>query len=180
MSAVTNCLNRGLDPNSGDFDEFPETVLTAAIKAHQARVVELLLSRGADIEKYGDGLNPLDTAVSCGDVAIGKLLLDHGASVDGRPGDTTPLATAEANGDRAFTELLKKRAPNKSSSTNTIAKWHSLRLRQQNGKRCTASDVGACDESVGIEDIIQRLRSSGSISSHEPSITCSDIVPASI
>eukprot|EP00441_Pelagodinium_beii_P042123 CAMPEP_0197639854 /NCGR_PEP_ID=MMETSP1338-20131121/14348_1 /TAXON_ID=43686 ORGANISM="Pelagodinium beii, Strain RCC1491" /NCGR_SAMPLE_ID=MMETSP1338 /ASSEMBLY_ACC=CAM_ASM_000754 /LENGTH=659 /DNA_ID=CAMNT_0043212635 /DNA_START=71 /DNA_END=2050 /DNA_ORIENTATION=- len=77
---VEQALEEGADPNEGEGDETP---LRSAIKANQARLVQLLIRRKVDLDKQdAKGVGPLHTAVFKGRSHLVKLLLDGGANAN--------------------------------------------------------------------------------------------------
>jgi ankyrin repeat protein len=93
------------------------TPLMEAVYYGHATVVKLLLKKGADVNKAGNGGNsPLMLAVLYGKVEIVELLLDHGADVnkvdykvDNKYNDT-PFTWAVRNGKVEVVRLLLNKA----------------------------------------------------------------------
>jgi len=73
------------------------SLLTAAARANQLRVVTYLLERGANPNVTGEGMTgpttPLGMATSNGNLAMAEALIKAGASVEGK-GDHTPMFLA--------------------------------------------------------------------------------------
>jgi uncharacterized protein len=79
-------------------------LMLAALKG-QLKLVELLLQRGADVNKTG--WTALHYAATGGHVQIMELLLDRHAYIDARsPNGTTPLMMAAMYGTKEAVELL--------------------------------------------------------------------------
>ena len=129
-------LSKGVDVNSTDRDGL--TPLQLAINQwpspradrqdpraiDQRKVVELLLTAGAQVEARGrNGARPLHHAAKFGRVDIAELLLARGAQVDARDEwDWTPLDWAASRGEAAMVEMLlahgaEVRAKNKARHT---------------------------------------------------------------
>src|SRR2546426_215090 len=83
-AAVDSLLKKGGDPNSA----LPggETILMTAARTGSAAIVELLLSRGANINATGPqfGETALMVAASQNQPEVIRALLEHGADVNGR------------------------------------------------------------------------------------------------
>ncbi len=92
------------------------TALGEAVRRRRQEIVELLLVRGADIDKRdGGGVTPLMHAAYSGDVGIVRLLLEKGADTneeynDGISPVLTPLKVAEELYNAKIVEMLKQRA----------------------------------------------------------------------
>ena len=83
-------------------DETP--LMMAALKGHQG-VAQLLIERGADVNKTGWA--PLHYAATGGQVALIQLLLEHHAYIDAEsPNGTTPLMMAAQYGTLAAVKAL--------------------------------------------------------------------------
>ena len=83
-------------------DETP--LMMAALKGHQG-VAQLLIERGADVNKTGWA--PLHYAATGGHVALIELLLEHHAYIDAEsPNGTTPLMMAAQYGTLAAVKAL--------------------------------------------------------------------------
>ncbi|RYD30356.1 MAG: tetratricopeptide repeat protein, partial [Verrucomicrobiaceae bacterium] len=85
------------------------SLLTAAARANQLRVVTYLLERGANPNVMGEGeygpTTPLGMAVSNGNLAMCEQLIKAGASVEGQ-GTYTPMFLAIDQGRLKIIELL--------------------------------------------------------------------------
>ena len=72
-----------------------------------ARIVELLVSRGVDVNRrLPDGRTPLFAAAESGELRIIKALLDRGARVNDLVLDDTALDAAEQNGHQPAARVL--------------------------------------------------------------------------
>lgn len=81
-----------------------------------ARMVELLVARGADVNRrFPDGRTPLFAAAETGEIRIVNVLLARGARVNDRVLDDTALDAAESNGHVPAARVLHahggRRAP---------------------------------------------------------------------
>jgi ankyrin repeat protein len=105
-------ISHGADVNRRDFMNY--TALHWAIDRGpldtvRSSMINLLISKGADIKGSGKDYTPLHKAVMM-DIESTKLLLDLGANVNARDGaGTTPLHKAAEHGDKAIVELLIER-----------------------------------------------------------------------
>ncbi len=105
-------LAQSLIVNNADIalkDEENRSALHHACIVGSARIVKLLLDRGAKIDELGGKLNqsPLHIAVKNNHLDIAKLLLENGANIDELgPLDQTPLHIAVKNGNIDIAELL--------------------------------------------------------------------------
>ena len=82
-----------------------ETPLMLAALHNQLGLTELLLARGADVNK--PGWTPLHYAATKGHIQIMRLLLEHHAYIDAlSPNGTTPLMMAAHYGTAQATKLL--------------------------------------------------------------------------
>jgi ankyrin repeat protein len=73
----------------------------------QARVVELLVTRGANVNRrLPDGRTPLFAAAEAGDLRTVNFLLERGARVNDRVLDDTALDAAEQNGHTPIARVL--------------------------------------------------------------------------
>jgi len=88
--------------------------LHLACFAGGAAATELLVDRGADLERVSDAtiaqVRPLGTAAFSGDVESARILLDAGADPNGGgAGRSTPLESAIQNGNNELVDLLRER-----------------------------------------------------------------------
>ena len=88
------------------------TPLHLAVFGHSVEAVELLLERGADVERPSEhptirGVRPLRTAAFVRDAAAARLLLEHGAEANApHENGVRALHVAAANGDAALVQTL--------------------------------------------------------------------------
>ncbi|XP_058810032.1 uncharacterized protein LOC131675175 [Phymastichus coffea] len=97
-------------------DSNHDTALTLACAGGHEELVELLLSRGADIEhRDKKGFTPLILAATAGHQKVVEILLNHGADLEAQSERTkdTPLSLACSGGRYEVVELLLNRAANK-------------------------------------------------------------------
>jgi hypothetical protein len=91
-----------------------ETALMLAVYREQADTVNVLLGRGAKVDK--DGWTPLHYAADVGALALVQLLAERGARIDARsPNDTTPLMMAARNGNGAVVRWLLARGADRTA-----------------------------------------------------------------
>ncbi|KAM3726621.1 Ankyrin repeat and KH domain-containing protein mask [Dirofilaria immitis] len=93
-----------------------DTALTLAATGGHDSLVELLITRGADIEhKDKKGFTPIILAATGGHVNVVELLLNHGANIEAQSDRTkdTALSLACSGGRKEVVELLLKRGANK-------------------------------------------------------------------
>uniref|UniRef100_A0A915PGN2 K Homology domain-containing protein n=1 Tax=Setaria digitata TaxID=48799 RepID=A0A915PGN2_9BILA len=93
-----------------------DTALTLAATGGHDSLVELLITRGADIEhKDKKGFTPLILAATGGHINVVELLLNHGANIEAQSDRTkdTALSLACSGGRKEVVELLLKRGANK-------------------------------------------------------------------
>lgn len=93
------------DPGAG------ASVLHYAVMRGRMPVVDLLISRGADVNSRTKmGTTPLHTAVLYARLEVAELLLDAGADVNARSSSgATPLAIAEAARNQPIASMLRGR-----------------------------------------------------------------------
>nr|CAD7425874.1 unnamed protein product [Timema monikensis] len=97
-------------------DSNHDTALTLACAGGHEELVELLLSRGADIEhRDKKGFTPLILAATAGHEKVVEILLNHGADIEAQSERTkdTPLSLACSGGRYEVVELLLTRGANK-------------------------------------------------------------------
>ncbi|CAK1541290.1 unnamed protein product [Leptosia nina] len=97
-------------------DSNHDTALTLACAGGHEELVELLLSRGADIEhRDKKGFTPLILAATAGHEKIVEILLNHGADIEAQSERTkdTPLSLACSGGRYDVVELILNRGANK-------------------------------------------------------------------
>lgn len=97
-------------------DSNHDTALTLACAGGHEELVELLLSRGADIEhRDKKGFTPLILAATAGHEKVVEILLTHGADIEAQSERTkdTPLSLACSGGRYEVVELLLTRGANK-------------------------------------------------------------------
>jgi hypothetical protein len=122
LAEARKLLDAGVAPNFLPpcpwCDDENSTPLCAACWAGHAKVVALLLDRGANIE-MGDALNysPLEAAATEGHVDVVRLLLRRGARVaevttSGHPPSSIALRQAALEGQEATVEVLLRHGAN--------------------------------------------------------------------
>lgn len=86
LSFVRALLELGADPNYGDHAGFPSLIAAISTERPDKReLVELLLSRGADIQQRGvNDYTPLHYAAARNDAKLIELLLARGADPNAR------------------------------------------------------------------------------------------------
>lgn len=97
-------------------DSNHDTALTLACAGGHEDLVELLLSRGADIEhRDKKGFTPLILAATAGHEKVVEILLNHGADIEAQSERTkdTPLSLACSGGRYEVVELLLSRNANR-------------------------------------------------------------------
>jgi len=107
LAIVAALLDRGAKIDEGHI-HWGSSPLIVACGANKLDVVELLLARGANIEKKNRrNFSPLYVACLKGKVGAARLLLDHGADALRQAGNnSTPLHGAAWNGHVAVVNLL--------------------------------------------------------------------------
>jgi ankyrin repeat protein len=84
-----------------------EALDRSANEPEQARIVELLVLRGANVNRrLPDGRTPLFAAAESGNIRVVHFLLAHGARVNDRILDSTALDAAEQHGNIAAARIL--------------------------------------------------------------------------
>ncbi len=114
LAFIRTLLDLGADPNYGDHAGFPSLIaaLTCADREDMYEILELLLTRGADIQQRGyNDYTPLHWAVADGNINAIEFLLSHGADPtartridDGAP----PLEEAEILGLSDVAQAMRK------------------------------------------------------------------------
>lgn len=97
-------------------DSNHDTALTLACTGGHEELVELLLSRGADIEhRDKKGFTPLILAATAGHEKVVEVLLNHGANIEAQSERTkdTALSLACSGGRYEVVEFLLNRGANK-------------------------------------------------------------------
>jgi ankyrin repeat protein len=117
LLSLSEALDSGVSPNLSN--RFSWTLLMLAALEGNVAIGNLLISRGADIDRTNNGgETALSLAIHKGHVPFAKILLNHGAAVDSLPHGHTmeewmkmssglPQAKIEA-----ILELMKKRRSN--------------------------------------------------------------------
>jgi ankyrin repeat protein len=97
----------------GDHDQFGETVLTSASKRGDAKLVELLLESGANVQTGGGFLDrsPLEWAAEEGNTETVACLLKHGAGKNPKSLNAA-LFNAAVRGSTASVRLLLEHGAN--------------------------------------------------------------------
>jgi ankyrin repeat protein len=94
-------LDEGADPDANR-DAYDGPLLKLAAERGYAKMVELLLDRGADIEAWDDlGMTALAWAAQYGQIEVARLLLDRGAEAN-----CGALEAAAVAGHRETAEML--------------------------------------------------------------------------
>lgn len=143
-----NGVKSFLNPGSIDGAAGQKTPLHLAAAGGHRKVVEYLISQGADIDKtYGDyGWNPIHFAASSGHAEVVALLIDKGAKIDvSDDKGNYPIHTAASRGHIDVIKVLLKSgvkpdqesyamqevglsAPNKFQPIHSSAKYNQLQV----------------------------------------------------
>ena len=116
VACVEQLLDAGADVNVEVDDGFPALLnVVMSGRADRVQLVELLVSRGADLEARGiNGWTALHAAASTNDAAMVETLLRLGADTAARTGiddDATPLQEAQRASATEAVRILEKVAP---------------------------------------------------------------------
>ena len=113
LTFIRTLLELGADPNYESDTGFPSLIaaLTCGERGDMCEILELLLSRGADVHQRGmNDYTPLHWAVTAGDVKAMEILLAHGADPAARTridDFATPLEEAEILGKTEAAESFR-------------------------------------------------------------------------
>lgn len=89
-----------------------------------ARIVELLVSRGANVNRrLPDGRTPLFAAAEAGELRVVNFLLEKGARVNDMVLDDTALDAAEQNGHTPAARVLHAHGARRAPRTYTPSTW---------------------------------------------------------
>lgn len=95
----------GADPDL--IDRKDQTPLIAAASEGSRRLVRLLISAGASVNKHvGDNQTAVATAATAGNLSVVKALLDADGNVNVAPGGESLLMHVARNGDLLMAEVL--------------------------------------------------------------------------
>ena len=113
LSFISELLELGADPNYLSLEGFPSLIAAlSADRLDRMYILELLLSRGADVQQRGlNGYTPLHCAASLNDCRAIELLVECGADLEAKTSAddfTTPLEEAELLGRAEAARLLHK------------------------------------------------------------------------
>ena len=114
LAFIRKLLDLEADPNYGDHAGFPSLIaaLTCADREDMYEILELLLTRGADIQQRGhNDYTPLHWAVAGGNIKAIEFLLSHGADPTARTridDCATPLEEAEILGLSDVAQAMRK------------------------------------------------------------------------
>ena len=150
ISEINALLDNGARINAND--DLGRTPLYLASLYGYADVVDLLLSRGAKIEKGASWKNsdtPLHVASDKGYVDIVQLLVAKGADVNAKNTvGKTPLQYAAWRGRASVVDFL-------------LAHGADLRIQDQRGRSALNHDQGSLDSKEGYESVVRILISHG-------------------
>ncbi|EWC43627.1 hypothetical protein DRE_01514 [Drechslerella stenobrocha 248] len=177
---VNNLIDQGADIQEQDtriYEAYGDALQAAAGEGH-CKVVELLLSKGADIQATGGMYgNALQVAAAKGHLSVVELLLNRGADINeagGRYGGA--IQAASAKGHNHILELLLekgadinlgKTGDNALSAAIRMARHSTVDLllrrgvdvnRRAVGSNCTALQLASAE---GHENIVKMLLSKG-------------------
>ena len=97
--------------------------------------VQLLISKGIDVNAKKEDRTPLHYAARHGHMEVAELLLDNGADVDGkRRYSITPLDEAIRNGHREVAELLISKGADDNAKTRPVNWWRLHRAAVKGNK----------------------------------------------
>jgi uncharacterized protein len=113
LTFIRTLLELGADPNYPDAAGFPALIATLSTgRLDRLEICELLLARGADIERRGfNDYTPLHYAAATDDPQAIELLLAHGADPSARTRIdefATPLEEAQNLGRSQAVEALRQ------------------------------------------------------------------------
>jgi len=128
---VSEALKEGANVNHRDPDNYDATVLIIAAHRGLAEVVELLISKGADVNATDKtyGITALSLAVKNQDLQVVRLLTAKGANVNqGNKEGVTPLYLATKTGNADIVQDLVDRGarvnqPSGRGATPCVARW---------------------------------------------------------
>lgn len=108
LEAVTRFLDNGIDPDVTTSEPDNYTALMAAAAFGQVEVLQLLLERGASLDKQNsEGLTALMFAAYQGELEAVKFLIGHGGNINDEAWDgTTLLMLATATGKHETVRFL--------------------------------------------------------------------------
>ncbi len=129
VDTVRWLLDNQLDVNAKDAKG--RTALNLAIDHRQIEVCELLLERGASLNKKTTGYSLLFRAVKLNDLGICRLLIEEGAKVNASAMGGSPLCEAVRQGNKEIIAFLltkgaKPKAPNGLTALHEAAKHNHL------------------------------------------------------
>ncbi|MFH0826001.1 MAG: ankyrin repeat domain-containing protein [Pseudomonadota bacterium] len=102
VETVRRCLDNGADPNDGHAHP-----LSAAARSNNTDMAQLLVERGAHVNKPGSCSSPpLEAAIIAGHGDIVELLIRHKAHLSCNEEHRNPLTVAVGKRNRAIVDLL--------------------------------------------------------------------------